>query len=82
MTPDDVTVLATKLFSSEGLRTDLRINQRGNGHKTCKHVDGKGNYLPPGLCVGPAVSAFVEERFKLTSCSNDRIVHLFWFFSF
>lgn len=36
----------------------------------------------PGPCVGSAVSAFVEEkRFKLTSCSNDRIVHLFWFFS-
>lgn len=42
MTPDDVTVLATKLFSGHELGTDLRINQRGNGHKTCKHVDGKG----------------------------------------
>lgn len=81
MTPDDVTVLATKLFSSHKLRTDLTINQRGSGHEPCKHVDGKGNELPPGPCVGSAVSAFVEEkRFKLTSCSNDRIVHLFCFF--
>lgn len=43
MTPDDVTVLATKLCSSHGLRTDLRTNQAGNGHKTRKRVDGDGN---------------------------------------
>lgn len=38
MTPDDVTVLATKLCSGHGLGTDLKANQAGNGHKTRKRA--------------------------------------------